>query len=190
MRYESMEQSSREDEGPPPFAAEQVAVQLRQLDSSDALAYRELRLGALRDHPEAFASSYDDELARQESETASRLARPDQVTIGAYADGRLVGVASLLRIGSVKEWHKARIVGMCVSPDARGRGIGRAVLDQVIEAAREWGVTELRLAVTVGNQAARNLYTAAGFTTYGIEPRSLRLDTRFYDVELMSLELY
>lgn len=163
---------------------------LRRLDSSDAAAYRELRLTALRDHADAFAASYDDELARQESETAKRLvARHDQVTIGAFDGERLVGVGTLVRFGGAKELHKARVVGMFVSPEARGRGTGKAILEHLIAEARDWGVTDLRLAVTVGNEAARTLYAESGFRSYGVEPRSLRLDARFYDVELMSLEL-
>ena len=110
-----------------------VEVKLRKLDSSDVAAYREVRLTALRDHPDAFAASYDDELARRESETASRLvARPDQVTVGAFDGARLVGVGTLVRFGGAKELHKARVVGMFVSPEARGRGTGKVILEHLI----------------------------------------------------------
>jgi RimJ/RimL family protein N-acetyltransferase len=59
----------------------------------------------------------------------------------------------------------------------------------LVEYAREAGLIALTLSVTVGNEAARGLYLRAGFRTYGIEPRSLRIGGELYDEELMALAL-
>jgi ribosomal protein S18 acetylase RimI-like enzyme len=45
------------------------------------------------------------------------------------------------------------------------------------------------LRVTASNSRARRLYESYGFRTFGIEPRSLRLDGVSYDTALMALDL-
>ena len=165
-------------------------VRIRALTSEDLPAYRELRLRALRDHPEAFATSVQEELQRPAAETVLKLTPgPEQLTLGALDGGRLVGIATLVRPPRAKMRHRATLAAMYVAPEARGRKVGRALLERAMEAAREWGVTDLALSVTVGNEAARSLYAAAGFATYGVEPRCFRVEGRFYDVEWMNLQL-
>jgi RimJ/RimL family protein N-acetyltransferase len=48
---------------------------------------------------------------------------------------------------------------------------------------------ELQLSVTVGNAPAQRLYRRMGFSVYGVERRSLKVDGRFYDEELMAFDL-
>ena len=64
-------------------------------------------------------------------------------------------------------------------------------MQRVILHAREVARLEvLRLTVVEGNAAAHRLYEAAGFETYGIERRALRLGpARWLDEELMALDL-
>lgn len=83
----------------------------------------------------------------------------------ARADGRLLGVGALKRLGDgageVKSMHTAHA--------ARGRGIGRQVLQTIIGEARRQGLTRLLLE-TGNNDAyapARALYRRAGFTECG-----------------------
>lgn len=166
-----------------------MPAQIRRLIPEDAPVYRELRLRALREHPEAFATSYAEEHERPLTEFASRLAGPEQVTLGAFDQDRLVGIATLMRSSKAKLRHRAGLVAMYVAPEARGQRLGRALLERAIAVAGEWGVSDVALAVTVGNHAARKLYAGAGFVSYGVEPRSLYVEGRFYEVELMNLQL-
>ncbi|HEV2148803.1 MAG TPA: GNAT family N-acetyltransferase [Longimicrobiaceae bacterium] len=167
-----------------------MPAQIRVLDAGDAPVYVELRLRALREHPEAFATSYEEERARSLAEAARKVAPgPEHVTLGAFDGDRLVGMATLVRPGKAKMRHRASIAAMYVAPEAQGRGLGRALLDRALAVAGEWGVSEVSLMVTVGNDAARSLYAGAGFVPYGVEPRSLCVEGRFHDVELMNLRL-
>ncbi|MBA2244292.1 MAG: GNAT family N-acetyltransferase [Gemmatimonadetes bacterium] len=167
-----------------------MTVQIRTLDSEDAPLYHELRLRALREHPEAFATSYEEARARSMADVAGRLAPgPEQVTLGAFDHDGLVGMATLVRPTKAKLRHRATLAAMYVAPEARERSLGRALLERILAVAVEWGVSDVVLAVTVGNHAARKLYASAGFVTYGVEPRSLCVGGHFYDVELMNLQL-
>jgi putative acetyltransferase len=60
----------------------------------------------------------------------------------------------------------AEVKSMFVAPDARGRGIGRALLD-AIEAAVRGRVTALRLETGIKQLPALRLYEAAGFARRG-----------------------
>jgi GNAT superfamily N-acetyltransferase len=166
-------------------------VQIRILTAQDAPAYRDLRLRALHEHPAAFATSVEEARQRPLEEVVNALVPgPEHVTFGAFHGERLVGIATLVRAGKAKLRHRATLTAMYVAPDARGSGLGRELLRRAVDAARAWtGLTDLALAVTVGNPVARALYADAGFVTYGIDPRSLRVEGLFHDVELMILKL-
>lgn len=60
-------------------------------------------------------------------------------------------------------------LGLAVAPEFRGRGWGARLLGAAVERARDLGHQALSLSVEDGNQAARGLYEAAGFTTVGRE---------------------
>jgi ribosomal protein S18 acetylase RimI-like enzyme len=51
-----------------------------------------------------------------------------------------------------------------VVPDRRGNGLGRALLEEAIEAARAEGATHMELGTSESDTAARGLYESAGFT--------------------------
>jgi ribosomal-protein-alanine N-acetyltransferase len=58
----------------------------------------------------------------------------------------------------------ADLANIAIAGEARGRGLGRRLLDAVVEDARSRGVTELFLEVRESNRAARSLYERAGFS--------------------------
>ena len=166
-------------------------TEIRVLTAEDVSTYFELRLRALREHPEAFSTSYEEARLRPLDQVALRLAPgPRNVTVGAFHDSRLVGMATVYRSTGAKVRHRATLAAMYVAPEARGLGLGRALLRRAVDAARGWdGVADVILGVTVGNEAARALYAGEGFVTYGVEPRSLYVDGRFHDTEWMMLRL-
>jgi ribosomal protein S18 acetylase RimI-like enzyme len=166
--------------------------QVRVLEAGDAADFRTVRLRALREHPEAFGSAYEEEVSVPVEQTAEWLANslPNNPIFGAYMDGRLVGLININRSPRAKVRHRANIGAMYVAPEARGHGFGRALLDAAIAHARSLdGVQDVVLAVTAGNEAARALYTSAGFQSYSIDPRLICVDGQYYDVEWMILGL-
>lgn len=162
-------------------------VTVRLLTPDDLVEYRELRLLALRTSPTAFGSSYEEEARFRRSVFASRLAgRSGLQLFGAFVGERLVGMVGLGRLTARKERHRAEVRSMFVRPDARGSGIGRRLLTHVLGvAAGIEGLRQLTLTVTAGNDAARRLYEAHGFTSYGQAPEALFVDGSYYDDVLM-----
>lgn len=157
-----------------------------RLETTDASAFRDLRLTALRAHPEAFGASWEQESARPISFFANRLAS-HAVFAGKLAEG-LAGMAGLMTNGSAKLAHKAVLWGMFVRDEARGSGLAEALVHAVIgEAAAR--AEELRLSVVATNEAAIRLYRRCGFQEYGCEPRALKVAGRYYDEVLMARRL-
>jgi ribosomal protein S18 acetylase RimI-like enzyme len=162
------------------------------LSPSDAAALRTLRLRALRDHPEAFSSSVEEEEKISVAEVTERIRKetPENCTFGVFVNNMLAGIVHVARYTRTKVKHKAHIGGMYIVPEARGRGAGRALLDAAVTHARGLGgVEELVLAVTVGNESARRLYESVGFVRYAIEPHFIRVGAIYYDIEWMWLRL-
>jgi ribosomal protein S18 acetylase RimI-like enzyme len=163
-----------------------LEVEVRRLLPADAAAYRVVRLEALKLAPEAFSATLEAESAEPLSWFADRLGR--SAVFGACADGDLLGIAGWFVRDGPKQQHKGVLVGMYVRPDARRAGIGRRLVEAVIENARR-RVDLLQLSVVSGNEAACRLYARLGFVEYGIERNALKRGGRYWDEVLMAKPL-
>ena len=158
-------------------------IRVRRLLPEDAAQYREIRLEGLRVSPEAFGNTFEVENARPIELFADRIR--DSETMGAFEGAEILGVAGLRTNQGPKESHKGTLVGMYVRPQARNRGVGRRLVEAVMEVARTRGVELLQLAVVSDNEPARRLYARLGFVEYGIEKKSLKQGGRYTDEVLM-----
>jgi RimJ/RimL family protein N-acetyltransferase len=169
------------------------ALLVRQLDLADRNDYFQLRLRGLKAHPDSFGQSYEEALAKGPSQhdvllQGTRAAEGDFL-LGAYASAgtQLVGIVGLLRNASDKQRHKAAVIGMYVAPEAAGRGVGRALLIELLaRAARIDGLRQIQLLVGSRNEAARKLYESVGFRKYGCEVGALNVGGVFHDADLMA----
>lgn len=62
---------------------------------------------------------------------------------------------------------EAEVLTLAVEPAAQGRGVGRALLEQAMDTARQLGAGAIFLEVGARNAPARALYAAAGFVMVG-----------------------
>ena len=165
-------------------------MQIRRLEVSDAPVYRELRLRGLREHPDAFTSSFEEENLRSPADTEKRLSpTSDTVMWGAFVEGTLAGVVGMTRETRLKNRHKATLVAMYVAPEYGGRGLGLALVQTVIQAARTAEVELLVLTVTDTNKQAAALYARAGFASFGVEPDAIRVNGVPFGKQHMYLQL-
>jgi RimJ/RimL family protein N-acetyltransferase len=157
-------------------------IEVRGLLPADSASYRRIRLEALRSAPEAFGSTFEAESAEPLSWFAARL--DSAAVFGAFDGGDLIGIAGLFVKEGRKEAHKGVLWGMYVRRDARGAGIGRRLVEAVVEHAR-WRVELLQLIVVSTNAPARRRYAGLGFVEYGTERDALKHDGRYWDEILM-----
>lgn len=166
-------------------------MDVRTLHAQDAADFQQIFLRALHEHPEAFAVSVSEQEALAFSTLTEWFASPDSRFYGAYSDAMLVGIMAMQRYQRSKMQHRAGIGPMYVTPEVRGQGIGKSLLERGLTDARLWrGLQDIVLGVTVGNETARRLYISAGFTPYSIDPRLLKIDDRYFDVEWMIQQVH
>ena len=99
---------------------------IRELQVSDVSEYRTLRLRALKEHPTAFSSSFEQQRDRPLETFGERLRSsldaPDAFILGCFADESLVGTVGLYREDGPKRRHGAGIWGIHVAAEHQGKG--------------------------------------------------------------------
>jgi ribosomal protein S18 acetylase RimI-like enzyme len=146
-------------------------MQARLVRPDEWAGWRALRLRALATDPRAFGASLAEEETQPEAWWQER------------AGANLVIEEGELWLGTcavVGEGNKAELYGMWVAPEARGRGVGRALLEAAIERARKTGASHLDLWVNVEQANAVRLYERAGFAASGAPMRGTRDRTRVF----------
>ncbi|MFZ4452779.1 GNAT family N-acetyltransferase [Salibacterium aidingense] len=163
----------------------------RRLTVEDAPSCASLRKEALADSPEAFASTYQEEVTDGDfmGKVQQRLLCRDAVTFGSFYEDQLVGTVMVWKKSIQKMRHKADIEAMYVTKRYRGSGVGRALMQAVFAQARIWDLEQLQLAVVSSNQEAKAFYHSFGFQTYGVEKAALKHNGVYWDEEYMTLFL-
>lgn len=169
-------------------------MEVRQLNEADGAAYRYPRLRALQEAPGAFAETYEETVGRDTTYYAQLLRTQEDgahaVSLGAFVGGALIGVVTLLQQRATKTRHKALMVAMYVTPERRGQGIGRTLVEAVLQRAREMpGLEQVQTTVVTTNAPARHLYHSVGFAAYGRERHALKEGDEAWDEELLVLHL-
>jgi GNAT superfamily N-acetyltransferase len=134
-------------------------VLVRATTTTDWQALREIRLQALLDAPDAFASTHAREAAFGEDEWRERASR-DGSFIAFLPEVCPAGLGG----GYLAAPEVVELIGMFVRPRARGRGVGEAIIDAIADWARQQGARTVHLWVTETNKHARLLYERCGFT--------------------------
>lgn len=80
----------------------------------------------------------------------------------AKQDGKIVGFAGFMR-----NFSEVEIMNIVVRKNCRGKGIGKMLLQKIIEIAQNNGIQEIFLEVNENNKIARQLYQDAGFAEVG-----------------------
>ena len=145
-------------------------VLVRRIRVHEWQQYRDIRIAALSDAPDAFGSTLDAEFSRDEAEWKTRA------QAAAAGDERVLFVA----VDSNGTWHGmaggyapgeppagAEVISMWVAPAARRGGLGQELLRAVLGWAGDRGFETLGLWVTEGNDRARMLYERCGFVATG-----------------------
>ncbi len=166
-------------------------MEIRFLSPDDAGEWLRLRLEALQCDPEAFSASLEEYQALSIGEVKRRLwSSADACVAGAFEGNNLIGMAGLYRDQGPKTRHKGRIWGVYVTASKRGQGVGRRLMEALLDrAAHIPGMQQVLLSVTSTQQPAVALYRSLGFEVFGTEPRALKVDGRLIDEHYLVRQL-
>lgn len=147
----------------------QVAVDPVGWDDVDVV--RGLRLAALEDAPDAFWATLEQERDQPATWWRQRVVG-EMHWLVARLDGAPVGLAAVGPDHREREGVRA-LLSFWVAPDARGRGVGDALVTAAVDTAREQGARTLALDVGDHNDAASATYARHGFVPSGETGRFL-----------------
>lgn len=132
---------------------------LRPFAISDAAAMRALVLAGLRDH----FGSLDDTLNPDLDDITGVYHDAGAAILIAESAGDMIGCGILLG----EDAQTGRLVRMSVRGDQRGKGIGKALVRELLETARKRGYRRVVCETTAEWADARALYRACGFQEIG-----------------------
>ncbi len=127
------------------------------------------------------------------AEVREDAARGDAALVVALeprADGRrLAGLGYWRRYARPTHRVHADVEKVAVAPRSQGRGVGRAIMNELVAAAREAGIEVLTLDLRGDNAAAEHLYRSMGFRRYGLLERFVAVGDDRYDKLFYALDL-
>lgn len=147
-------------------------IEIRLLDEVEWQLYREVRLAALADAPDAFVARVEDEAPRGEEFWQERMSRAHRFV--AEREGRPVGLVGLgLHDGDPET---AEVFGLWTAPTMRGQRVARGLVSAAAQKAAEDG--RRLLYFWAGSDNA----SAVGFaSSFGFRPTSKRRPVRVAD---------
>jgi len=165
-------------------------LQIRKLDVSEFEKFRDLRIKALLDSPTAFSQfyeKYDDETdAKWRKWLEASVTEEKSVMLFALEEDNAVGMAGAIFDDNPKTMHVAELFGVFVDKDYRSKGISSTLMQSLFDKLIErGGITKIKLAVNNEQKAAINLYSKFGFKKVGQLSKELKVEGKYYDLDVM-----
>jgi phosphinothricin acetyltransferase len=124
------------------------------------------------------------ETAPPPRETWNEAHRPD-CRLVARDGGRMLGWAALSRVSERCAYGGVAEVSVYVSQEARGRGVGRQLLEELVRASEEAGVWTLQAGIFPENAASLSIHQHCGFRVVGVREKLGKLGSAWRDVALL-----
>ena len=160
-------------------------INIRKLNLEDLQSYKRIRLDLLRNEEESFGSSFEEESKFEDQMWINRLSKLTIIAYGAFSQNTLIGIALGVLNPRKKMKHSATINSVYVTPNERGKGIARKLLETLISALEAKNIEIMKLSVVTTNKNATKLYKSLGFTIYGTEEGSIKTNNKYIDQYLM-----
>jgi len=157
-------------------------MKIKQIDPENWAQWKTFRLEALKNTPEAFGASYDEEIYNSEQKWREFLSK--NAIFGAFDDVTLVATAGFSQLIKTKMKHRGILFSVYTTPNHRKKGLSRSLTKKIIEHATP-RVNQLHLNCVTTNLAALKFYESLGFETYGTELNALYINGIYYDEYLM-----
>lgn len=142
-------------------------------DAAELLAYITKACGETE-----FLARYPEEwenmpLEREQAWVQNLRESPNILAIACFIDSKLAGNCEISFKPGIKMGHRAT-VAIAILQEYWGLGIGSAMFEEMIAAAKEHGTMIMELEFIEGNDRARALYEKFGFEIVGKKPNAIR----------------
>lgn len=158
-------------------------------DASDLIRYLKVTAGEtpyLVREPEEI--SLNEEQEREFLQ--SKIDAERELMLVAIVDGKHAGNCSIMSAGQLNRYRHRCNVGIALYQEYCGRGIGKAMLETILEAAEKMGYEQAELEVIADNKNAVALYEKLGFIKYGTFPDNMKYkDGNYADAYWMMKKL-
>jgi len=155
------------------------SVTLRALEAADWPSVAEI----YRQGIASGDATFETEVPTWEAWDAARL---PEARLVAESEGAVVGYAALSPVSSRCAYAGVAEVTVYVAENARGRGVGRILLEGLVEASEALGIWTLHAGIFPENEASLALHRRVGFRVVGVWERLGRFhDGRWRDVVLL-----
>ncbi len=148
--------------------------------------YKEIRLRALKDDPQAFFSSHRKEVEYPDVKWQERLQSVvdgNGWTVFAEIDSQLIGMLGAYQKGNDRKEGAVNVFGVFVAKEARGKGVAFKMMEKLLEQLKQAGIIMAKLTVNENQSAAVALYKKLKFKVTGQE--SLVLGDGIKHIELI-----
>lgn len=167
-----------------------MSIIIRKLQPHESAIYREIRLACLKNAPDYFGSTYEEEsrMPKLKFESHIESGSSDHFMFGAFDNDTLIGITGFERLPRQRAMHRGEVVQVYVDLSYRGHNVGEGLVRSVVEHAFALdGVEQVQLSLIAGNRAGERLYEKIGFRTYGIQSRYFKIGNRYTDQQFMQL---
>lgn len=120
----------------------------------------------------------------------SKIEAERELMLIATIDGKHIGNCSLMSIAPYKRYTHRCEVAIALYKEYCGLGIGKAMMQTVLDLAKELGYEQAELEVISDNKNAIKMYESLGFEKYGTFPNNMKYsDGTYADAEWMMKRL-
>lgn len=162
-------------------------MKVRKLTAEDYLLYKTIRLESLLKDPNAFGSTYEYDSVQADNYWQNTL--NSYHIFGLFDDEKIIGCVGL-EIPTMERFkHTAKLWGMYVSEEYRGKGLAFKLIEELVNYAKSNEILQIHLSCMKVNEIAINFYNKLGFQLYGIMPKAVKIGGEYFDDCLMIKEI-
>jgi RimJ/RimL family protein N-acetyltransferase len=148
--------------------------------------YKNLRIEALADSPQAFLDSVEEAMLLSEEEWIKR----SQNMLFIEIENKLIGMGGFYADNKAKKAHVANLVSVFITKEFRGKGYGKILLQGIIEEIKKNPeYTKIEMGAITSQTNAIALYEKCGFQAVGKLTQTLKIDNTYYDEYLLEMLL-
>ncbi|BBM88008.1 GNAT family N-acetyltransferase [Candidatus Uabimicrobium amorphum] len=148
-----------------------MSITARQIQPNEWALMKKIRLAALQDAPQAFATSFATAQKMSDAHWQQRTSEGAQgeKSFCAIAFDNQKPIAMGVGLPDEDNEHHSHLVAMWVSPEYRGTNTARLILEEIFHWAKKRNALFMFAGVKENNHRAENFYKKMGFVTYNGE---------------------